>query len=164
VQEIQTQCRFHRLVVVAHSMGGLVARAFIQRAAAGAVPVIAGIDTFVSISTPWGGHPAAGRGVEHAPAVVPAWRDLVPGSAFLETTMGTPLPHDVRYYLFFGFGGGSGSRFVPGANDGVVTVAAELDPRAQIAARRMFGYDETHTGILNSAAVAAQLNAVLATP
>ena len=67
-------------------------------------------------------------------------------------------------YLFFGFGGGGDSPFLRGANDGVVAVASELDPRAQGAAIRMFGYDETHTGILNSEAVAAQLNAVLGTP
>jgi len=164
MQELQIRCGFHHLVVVAHSMGGLVARAFIQRAAGSAVPGIDGIRTFVSISTPWGGHPAAALGVAHAPAVVPAWRDLMPGSRFLETLMETPLPRDVPYYLFFGFGGGGGSRFVPGANDGVVTVASELDPRAQAAAIRMFGYDETHRGILNSAAVAAQLKAVVEAP
>jgi hypothetical protein len=37
----------------------------------------------------------------------------MPGSPFLATLMETPLPHDVPHYLFFGFGGGGGSRFVP---------------------------------------------------
>jgi pimeloyl-ACP methyl ester carboxylesterase len=163
MQVLRDRCGFRRLIVVAHSMGGLVARAFIERAAGGLVPAIGGIDTFVSISTPWGGHTAAALGVEHAPAVVPAWRDISPGSPFLETLMGTPLPRGMRYYLFFGFGGGGGSRFVPGANDGVVTVASELDQRAQLAAIKLFGYDDTHRGILNDEAVAAQLNALLAT-
>jgi len=164
MRELQARCGFRRLVVVAHSMGGLVARAFIERAAGGVVPAIGGIDTFISISTPWGGHRAAARGVERAPAVVPAWRDLAPGSPFLETLMGTPLPRDLHYYLFFGFAGSNRSPLLTGANDGVVTVAAELDPSAQKAAIRMFGYDETHTGILNSSAVAAQLNALLEVP
>ena len=104
MQVLQVRCGFRRLVVVAHSMGGLVARAFIERVAGDhAAPTINGIDTFVSISTPWGGHTAAALGVEHAPEVVPAWRDLVPGCPFLESLMGHPLPPGVRYYLFFGF-------------------------------------------------------------
>jgi pimeloyl-ACP methyl ester carboxylesterase len=162
MQVLRARCDFDRLVVVAHSMGGLVARAFIERAAGGSMPAIGTIDTFVSMSTPWGGHSAAALGVERAPAVVPAWRDLAPGSPFLDALLGTPLPRDLRFYLFFGFGGERGSsRFLPGANDGVVTVASELDPRAQSAAIRMFGYNETHRGILNNAAVATQLRALL---
>src|SRR5207249_6802629 len=55
MQVLQVRCGFRRLVVVAHSMGGLVARAFIERVAGDhAAPTINGIDTFVSISTPWG--------------------------------------------------------------------------------------------------------------
>ncbi len=157
---LYARCPFERLIVVAHSMGGLVARAFIERASNGHMSAIGQIDTFVSISTPWGGHAAAALGVERAPAVVPAWRDLAPGSPFLQTLLATPLPTDLRYYLLFSFKGES-SRFVPGANDGVVTVASELDPRAQSAAIRIFGYDETHRSILNNDAVATQLRALL---
>jgi pimeloyl-ACP methyl ester carboxylesterase len=160
MQVLHARCAFDRLVVVAHSMGGLVARAFIERAAGDSMTGIGTIDTFISISTPWGGHSAAALGVERAPAVVPAWRDLVPASPFLDTLLGTPLPRDLRFYLFFGFGG-RGSAFVRGASDGVVTVASELDPRAQSAAIKIFGYDETHRSILNNAAVATQLRALL---
>src|SRR5262245_11435866 len=159
MQEMQSRCGFDRLAVVAHSMGGLVARAFIDRAAAvGSLPPVG---TFISISTPWGGHSAAALGVARAPAVVPAWRDLAPGSAFLETLWQTPLPASTQFYLIFGFGGHRNSRFIPGANDGVVTVASELDSRAQRAAVRVFGYDETHQSILNSAAVGAEMRALL---
>src|SRR5262249_20479198 len=42
--------------------------------------------------------------------------------------------------------------FVQGANDGVVSVTSELDPRAQNEATKIFGYDDTHTGILSNAA------------
>jgi pimeloyl-ACP methyl ester carboxylesterase len=160
MQVLRARCSFDRLVVVAHSMGGLVARAFIERASGASMPA-GTIDTFISISTPWGGHSAAALGVERAPAVVPAWRDLAPGSPFLDALSRAPLPRDLRFYLFFGFGGRKSSRFVPGANDGVVTVASELDPRAQTAAIKTFGYDETHRGILNSPAVATQLRALL---
>jgi pimeloyl-ACP methyl ester carboxylesterase len=164
MQVLQAHCGFRRLIVVAHSMGGLVARAFIERAASGVVPTIPGIDTFVSISTPWGGHAAAERGVEHAPAVVPAWRDLAPGSPFLQTLMATPLPRGMRYYLFFSFGGGKRSPFLDDVNDGVVGVASELDPRAQLAAQRMFGVDRSHTGILSDESVATELVTLLAKP
>lgn len=160
MQVMHTRCPFERLLVVAHSMGGLVARAFIDRATAGALPPIGRIETFVSIATPWGGHSAAALGVAHAPAVVPAWRDLVPGSAFLETLLATPLPPGLRFHLFFGFRGRR-SPFLRGANDGAVTLASQLDPRAQRAAIKLYGYDETHRGILESPDVAAQLRSVL---
>src|SRR2546429_5964265 len=55
--------------------------------------------------------------------------------------------HDaLPIYLFFGFGGGGDSPFLRGANDGVVAVASELDPRAQGAAIR----SEEHTSELQS--------------
>ena len=54
------------IMVVAHSMGGLVSRGFLQRYRAGGK---AAIPLFVSIATPWDGHKAAELGVKTAPAV-----------------------------------------------------------------------------------------------
>jgi hypothetical protein len=85
------------------------------------------LDTFVTISTPWGGHRATELGVEYAPAVVPAWLDMQPGNAFLKGILQPNLPPECRYYLFFSYGGGSS--LIRGANDGVVTLTSELAPQ-----------------------------------
>ena len=60
VTRLRLRLGFGRLAVVAHSMGGLVARSFILRyhAAAREDPV----ELFVALSTPWGGVESARRG------------------------------------------------------------------------------------------------------
>jgi len=57
--------------------------------------------------------------------------------------------------MLFGVKGGCSS-------DGVVAIASQLRPEAQEEAVSLRGFDETHTGILDSAAAAAHLNAILA--
>jgi len=100
---------FDRLVVVAHSMGGLVSRSFILKhhEQAREDPV----RLFVSISTPWSGVASAAAGVERSPLVVPSWRDVAPKSEFLRAlffedpetrTTPRPLPDQVDYQLIFG--------------------------------------------------------------
>jgi pimeloyl-ACP methyl ester carboxylesterase len=161
MQRLYALHRFPRLVVVAHSMGGLVARDFLNETLREPVGGVAdALCLFVTISTPWNGQDAAAFGVEHAPAVAPSWHDLVPGNPFLETLLAQALPERIPHHLFFGFGGGS--RLYDEANDGVVTVASELAPLAQRGARRLYGFDASHTGILRSPEVAAQLNEILA--
>jgi pimeloyl-ACP methyl ester carboxylesterase len=106
---LQLRHGFTRLVVVAHSMGGLVSRSFIlehhERMREDPVRL------FVSISTPWGGVASAAKGVERSPIVVPSWNDIAPDSEFLGAlffedpaarTTRRPLPPRVRYELLFG--------------------------------------------------------------
>jgi len=73
---------FDRLVVVAHSMGGLVSRAYLndQTRRPGGYRV----EIFVTYATPWAGHAAAEAGVERSPVVIPSWRDIRPRSHFIE--------------------------------------------------------------------------------
>lgn len=158
VKWLQDRYRFPQMFVVAHSMGGLVARRFAvkniyddQREA---------IALFVSISTPWGGHELAAKGVENAPAVVPSWRDMVPGSDFSKAVFKVPLPDTTPFYLFFGYGGRSGMQSAN--NDGAVTLRSQLDYRAQDNATRLEGFDEGHVGILSSPEMIHALNTVLA--
>lgn len=153
--------RFERLVLVAHSMGGLVTRAALnyvmEHAAVGRqvrVPV------FLSISTPWGGMASAALGVEYAPVVAPMWEDMAPGSPFLTSLPRTALPAETDYELFFGYR--SDARRSREANDGTVTLASALSMPIQLQAKDVMGFDETHVSILDSADVATQLNAILA--
>ena len=166
VLQLTVRHRVERLCVVAHSMGGLVARSFIlkhhARGGRAAVPV------FVSISTPWDGHAAAQQGVEHAPAVVGSWRDVAPGSEFLHRLFFEDpgrggrrhLPGPISHQLLFGYRRGG---FGPGpSEDGVVTVASELRIEAQEDASGVRGFDEDHTSILRSRLVSAYLTDTLA--
>ena len=151
---------FSRLILVGHSMGGLVTRAALNYTMENAkterfVRVLA----FVSISTPWNGHSGAAKGVEYSPVVAPSWEDMAPNSIFLTRLSQTALPPECEYSLFFSYRGGgvlSGE-----ANDGTVTVSSELAMSIQRQAARVMGFDEDHTSILESREVAAQLNAIL---
>ena len=157
VKQLQLDYRFDRMGVVAHSMGGLVARAFILKHL-----IDDGLGTvraFVSISAPWGGVRMAARGVERAPQAIPSWHDVAPQSDFIEAIFADPLTPQVPYYLLFSFRG-ERSRFMAN-NDGVVEIASQLDPRAQDDALHVRGLDETHVGILASEAAIAFVNEAL---
>jgi pimeloyl-ACP methyl ester carboxylesterase len=152
---------FARLVIVAHSMGGLVSRSAINqwRQAVGD-DQRAVLKVFVTISTPWRGHAAAAAGVNYAPTVVPSWYDMDPHSDFLRGIFATKLPAECRYFLFFSYEGGSA--LLRGTNDGVVTLMSQLAPAAQEEAVQVRGFAEGHDSILESDAVADALNRALA--
>lgn len=138
-----------RLIVVAHSMGGLVSRAAINLMAANGDGGL--VISFVSISSPWNGYGAAAAGVEHSPVVMPMWTDMAPGSPFLSSLFQTPLPAQCPYHLLFSYSGNS--LLLREANDSVVTLSSELAPEAQAEAVKVYGFNETHMSILESAAV-----------
>jgi pimeloyl-ACP methyl ester carboxylesterase len=153
-----------RAVVVAHSMGGLVSRDFLLRDwDANGTEVV---KTYVTISSPFGGMPSAAKGIERSPVVLRNWFGLDPNGAFLTGLFWKDaarmerrrLPAHIAYHMLFGFRPGGPD----GSGDGVVSLASQLPPEAQEEARTIRGYDEDHTSILRSAAVAARLNAILA--
>jgi pimeloyl-ACP methyl ester carboxylesterase len=153
---------YDEIVLVAHSMGGLVSRAAINQAT-GHLPSrrLVSLPAFVTISTPWNGHAAAALGAEHAPVSAPSWASMTPASPFLRGLRDTHLPKETRYYLFFSYRG-SRSALSDENNDEVVALSSELAFDLQREATRVLGFDESHTSILRSEAVAAALNEVLA--
>jgi pimeloyl-ACP methyl ester carboxylesterase len=163
---LQVQYRFDRFAVVAHSMGGLVSRGFILRYTDSGGR--ADTPLFVTISTPWGGHKSAELGVKTAPAVVKVWIDMAPDSPYQRAlfykdpeTKNSPraLPQGVAHHLVFTFR--QDSMTMGEANDGSVTVASQLLPAAQHDATRPYGFDETHTSVLESADASALVNRLL---
>lgn len=146
VDELHAKLGFARLDVVAHSMGGLVSRRFLLDALAAEQPWV---HNFVTLSTPWSGHPAAALGVEYAPAVIPSWRDMETGSPFTAALFESRLAPPMTYCLGFTFHGKRGIG-LPQDNDGAVGVPSELRPEAQDEAVQMRGFDLTHTGVLQS--------------
>ncbi len=157
LEELHTRYNFKQLPVVAHSMGGLVSRALINLHTKKSDPLF--FDRLITISTPWAGHGAAEMGLKYAPAVIPVWNDVVPGSKFLENLFSQPLPMTNPHYLLFSFKGKS--RFPGGNSDGVVTIASQLRPQAQNNAALVRGFDEDHITILKNDAVSKLLNQVL---
>ena len=69
-----------------------------------------------------------------------------PGSAFLKDLWAEDLPDSVDFHLLFSFKGDSS--FVMDNNDGSVSIESQLDPRAQVAATRIYGHNSGHTEIL----------------
>jgi hypothetical protein len=159
VEILQAHLGFPRLHVVAHSMGGLVSRAFLIK------NVLEDenryITRFVSISTPWGGHEAASMGVHFSPAVVPSWRDMVSGSEFQKAILSKPLRGSVDHLLLYGTHS-SVSFVLPHENDGTVSVASQLAPAARADAVEVIGFDADHVGILSLPEVVSFVEAFLA--
>ncbi|MGH1480616.1 MAG: esterase/lipase family protein [Geminicoccales bacterium] len=148
---------FDNLYLVAHSMGGLVAQAFINR---DHTSISRYLSLFVTLATPWDGHSAAQIGLNLAPAIIPVWRDIVPGSPSLGKLNNKPLPDDLPYHLLFAHGGGDG---FPGSapNDGTVTIASQLNDAAKKRAQGVYGFDTNHMGIVSDDSAIQLLNDLL---
>ncbi len=144
-------------LVIAHSMGGLVARAGVLEFLAENENM--GVSLLITLSTPWAGHTAAAMGVKNSPVVLLNWYDMVPESPFLQQLWNKPLPGTVDFHLLFGFKGNAS--LVMGNNDGAVTLQSQLDPRAQKEARRIYGQDAGHVEILFAAETVRQISAIL---
>lgn len=155
--EVQGRHKTPRIIVVAHSMGGLVARGAINRLTADGKTFV---PLFVSISSPWLGHPGAGAGVEHSPVILPCWYDMSPGSPYIDSLHATPLPPGTSYCLFFGYRG-SKAAFADGNTDGTLPIASMLDLSMQDSAANVFGFNENHVSILSSSDVSDRFNRIL---
>ena len=134
------------MVIIAHSMGGLVVREALNLRDGGTSENH--VQVLISIASPLGGHPAA-HSAAHAPVRLPAWRDLDPDSTFIAALHRRPLPEGTKYHLMFAYGNDRAVKL--GENsDGTVPLASQLSPAAQQEAVAQHGYNATHTGILKS--------------
>ena len=161
VELLQRQLGFSRLHVVAHSMGGLVARSFLAKNVLDDHNRY--VSKFVSISTPWGGHEAAAMGVKFGPAVVPSWRDMVTGSEFQKAVLARSFKGKVDHLLIYGTHS-SRSLFLPDENDGTVSVVSQLEPLARKDAVEVVAFDADHVGILSRPDVVSIVEDFLADP
>ncbi len=137
----------HKIVLAAHSMGGLVTMSALNKLAEEGFP--SSVKLYCSFSAPYGGIESARTALENAPAVVPAWRDIATDSDFIKYLSGRRLPKSLPFYLYFTYSGRSVLKG-GGCSDGSVALQAQLEPSVQKAATRIFGFNETHIGVLNS--------------
>lgn len=139
----------HRIVLAAHSLGGLVSLSAMEKLSAEGLPP--SLKMYVSFSTPYGGDDAALTWIDRMPAVVPVWRDAAAGSEFLKKLVSQPYPKEIPFYLFFTYN--DPSTFKLGeSSDGVVVLRSQLEPHVQTMASKVFGFNETHHTLLASEA------------
>jgi pimeloyl-ACP methyl ester carboxylesterase len=138
--------RFTTCHVVAHSMGGLVARTALVDAVA--QEGVNFIPTLITVSTPWGGHQAAESGIRHLKKPVPSWLDVTPNSPFLTTLYATPLPRGTTHHLIYG-SIEKGPFWLKEPNDGVVTISSETDLRVKRSTTSVRHLFHEHVEILN---------------
>ncbi|WP_157995324.1 esterase/lipase family protein [Peristeroidobacter soli] len=156
IGEVHSRYDVESLVIVAHSIGGLIARDVVlnQSAHAGVdIPVL------ITMSSPWGGVPSAGLGVRLSPVVIDSWRDIAVGSPYLSSLFARQLPAATRHYLLFSYRKSWSSFGLSG--DAVTSVASQLERTAQEQAYRVYGFDVSHSEILRSRSVADVLDEAL---
>jgi pimeloyl-ACP methyl ester carboxylesterase len=147
------------LIVVAHSMGGIVVREAINK-----YQGLVGenkIELLVTIASPLGGHPQAAKGENNGLIVLPAWRDLNPNNKFIQQLYRKPLPEFINHQLYYAFRN-PGTLKLGENNDGVVPLSSQLHPQAQEQANQTFGFDSGHVDILSDQQMIARLFDVMA--
>ena len=117
-----------RLAVVAHSMGGLVGRRAINELCRHGKPPY--LRVYASFDTPYGGIEAVTGAVRSGTELIPSWVDVAAGSPFLTRLYETPLPADLPFHLFFGWGLDGDHGPSPGG-DGTIALPSQLDSRVQ---------------------------------
>jgi pimeloyl-ACP methyl ester carboxylesterase len=152
---LQRRYTFQQCYIVGHSMGGLVARAFIKDYLRDYPNRSKSIRLLVTVNSPLNGRGSAGIGVRRSPIVVPVWRDIATGSSFLQDLNAWPWPGRIPYHLFFSYLDDRGG-------DGVVPLRSQIPLKIQAEAKRLYGFNDSHVGILSDRAFIEQFNAVLA--
>lgn len=142
-----------RVAVVAHSMGGLVTRQALNDWSADPGNTELTVPCFTTVASPLGGHPAAAKGAK-APGAVPAWRDLAPGTPFIEGLYMQHLPATTEYFLAVTSG-------TDGETDGVVPLANQRIDRARREASAFRNYPDSHVQVLHNPAFLADLRGFL---
>ena len=149
---------FEPVILVAHSMGGLVSRAAIDMYSRERRDDY--ISMFISLNTPYGGVLSAKAAVNN-PVSAPSWLDIAPSSDFLEKYVeNASIPGHMKFYLFFAYGD---EGFTSQCGDGTIALSSQLEPTTQAHASSVFGYMETHGGILTNEYVSDKINALLNT-
>ena len=141
MSDLQNKYRFKEFIVVAHSMGGLVARSFVKKYYERHPKKAKGIKRFITINSPMGGIGSLSS-VKSIPLLIAVWLDLAPDSQFLKGIHGWQLPNSTKYYMFFSYLEGEDS-------DGVVAFHSQLPYNLQKEAVRLYGFNTNHVGPLN---------------
>ena len=142
------------MIVVAHSMGGLVVREALNKYNANDSENQ--IALFVSIASPFGGHPAAAYGEKNGFMTLPVWQDLNPNKEFIQQLYRKPLPDFLSHQLFYAYKNAKRLKLTENS-DGVVPLSSQLQTAAQQQAHHAFGFNDNHVDILENELMITQL-------
>ncbi len=132
------------LVLVGHSMGGLVAMEYARQSKeGGGAPAP---DAVITIASPFAGLAAARVGLALSPTVMPCWRDIARGSAFLEELRAADLGRLSHHLIYAYRPAGAGRK-----GDGTVPIDSQLDERSVQRASSVRGVEALHTAVLQDA-------------
>ncbi len=146
-------------VIVAHSMGGLIARDALNRGQAR--PEEAKVGLLLTLASPFGGMKSAAKGVARAPLVVPAWRDLDPDSDFINGLSRQPLPGAAEHRVVFcGLSDKDVTR--RSGSDGIVPVSSQLSEAARAGASAIEGMRSAHAAVLSEPAAVERIADLIA--
>jgi len=158
VIQLKAQHHFKRIFLVAHSMGGLVARGMILENNKTIQEKLYSL--FISISTPWNGHNAA-KIAQYAFAAAYSWLDITPGSQFLSglfykknKSIHLHLPTNISHHLIFTYLTGE-------SDDGTISIESQLRSEAQKNADHLYGFLQSHNGILEHIKTSTLINQIL---
>lgn len=148
--------KFEEMYIIAHSMGGLISRGFINEYSSKIK-----IGTFITISTPWNGQESAKFAESNASYLPASFLNMAPNSAFQRTILENNLIDNTKYVLLFGYKS-SNSLILDKSNDGTISLSSQLYDKAQSQANLIYGFNENHTSILKSEEVFFKINELLA--
>lgn len=126
------------IVLVGHSMGGLVAASFAKRHG-DTVP----LTEVVTIAAPFDGVGIARLGRDLSPVVMPCWRDLCPESELI-ARLDRPWPEGVTHTLVHAYRVVDGER----RGDGTVSLGSQLARRALVRATEVVHVEAGHVASL----------------
>lgn len=152
---IKLEYQVKELIIIAHSMGGLLARGFIN--------IYDGdikLSKLITISTPWKGQKLAKNSLKYKKYLPPSFSNMVPDSAYQKRVLNKRFPKDLEHSLLFGYKGKS-SFILEKSNDGTISLNSQLSHEAQTQAKFIYGFDENHISILNSKIVVNKINSIL---
>jgi pimeloyl-ACP methyl ester carboxylesterase len=135
------------MIIIAHSMGGLVVREALNKYDDSKKANKVGL--FVTIATPFGGHPAAASGEKHGLIVLPSWRDVNPDNRFIKELFHKSLPETIEHQLLYAYDNPATLK-ISKNSDGVVPLSSQLRLEAQRQATVQLGFESSHTGILEN--------------
>jgi len=157
MEELKVRYQFEEAHVIAHSMGGLVSRGYINECLYRSVCKY--LASFTSIATPWEGVVSANLGIRYAPTVVPVWNDLSPSSIYLKDLFIEEPYEDLRVNLLFAF---KRDNLIGSENsDGAVSLSSQLRHDAQIQASKIMCFNKGHVGVLSDPLLLEAVNNIL---
>jgi len=141
ILHLQNKYQPKHLFIVAHSMGGLVARSTLKKYHQQHPASANSIKLLMTINSPLSGMVSAGKGVDTSPIILPVWRDLAPNSEFLADLNQWKIPSTVPYHLVFSY-------LTDSSGDGIVSIENQIPLKMQQQATRIYGFNNSHTGTL----------------